>query len=512
MAEYAGYVAAPPVNYGEITNGLVSNIIAIDQAKREEDKKTQADFDKYFNDNTKAIKDFDFSKSQTFNDMISSVANGIKDAKLNAYKTGSKQAVNRFSANATTSIKNINDASKAINEGFGVIEKATLEGKVSDIGNVYADFYTDAMNFTNGAFMVMDDGTIPYVKYDEKGKIASKNSFFDPATLTKPVAFIDPKVDYEKDLNDWVKNIGTYKNEQGTVTTASPKLNPAFPKAKETKIAELTSTPRNTARFLSSVAGYRGYKNDAAKKELLDSGIPEDKLIKVDLINGVPQPILTDSQQKAAKQIALQQIDQRVGVEKTVDEPVRDPNAWMQSYLFKEQRTEAKKMAPKIKAVQIADAIFGARQGKPGQEGKLGPIAAFSPLKEAARMKGWKKISVSNVGGDVIVYGVPKAGKSGAAPVEMARFSSPGEVYSFMTGKENIIDAKADYDLTKDYMLGNSPEPETQKTTTVKSTSGKKAVSLSLIRAMSSAQRGGLSPEQYAEALKQNYPETEIVP
>lgn len=38
MAEYAGYVATPPVNYGEITDGLVSNIISIEQAKREEQK------------------------------------------------------------------------------------------------------------------------------------------------------------------------------------------------------------------------------------------------------------------------------------------------------------------------------------------------------------------------------------------------------------------------------------------------------------------------------------------
>ena len=120
--------------------------------------------------------------------------------------------------------------------------------------------------------MAMPDGTIPYVKYDANGKIASANSFLDPATFTKPNAFIDKKVDYEKDLTTWAASLGSFADENGRVTTISPELNPAFPKAKETKIEELTSTPRNAARFLSSVAGYRGYKSEAAKRELLDGG------------------------------------------------------------------------------------------------------------------------------------------------------------------------------------------------------------------------------------------------
>ena len=483
---------------------MVSNIIAIDQAKREEQKKTQLDFDKYFDDNTKSIKDFELSKSQTFNDMIGVVGDGVKKVTRDAYKTGSKQGLNMVSANLKTSINNINAASKSINEGFGVIEKATLEGKVSPIGNVYADLYTDAMNFKNGSFMVMPDGTIPYVKYDENGKIVSENSFFDPATLTKPNAFIDQNIDYEKDLNDWTKNIGTYKNEQGVVTTASPMLNPAFPEAKKTKIEELTSTPRNTARFLSSVSGYRGYKSETQKKELLDSGISEDKLIKVDLINGIPQPILTDAQQKAAKQIAEQQINQRIGIERTVDEPVRDPFAYMymkeQSDMRKAMAKEAKEMAPKIKAAENADRIFFARKGAPGQEGTLGPIAEFSPLKEAGRMKGWSKLSVSNIGGDVIVFGVPKGAKSAAEPKELARFSSPGEAYAFLTGKENIIDAKSDYDLTKDYIQGIQQEEPKQRTQQSTKTQ-EKVVTLSQIKSLTPQQRGGLNEQEYAAYL-----------
>jgi len=495
MAEYAGYVASAPVNYGQITDGLVSNIIAIDQARREEQKKTQLEFDKYFDDNTKAIKDFDFSKSQTFNDMIGVVGDGAKKVLQDAYKSGSKQAVNRVSANLKTSVNNINAASKAVNDGFAVIEKATLDGNVSPIGNVYADFYTDAMNFKDGSLMVLSDGTVPYIKYDKDGKIISQNSFFDPATLTKPAAFLDKNVDYEKDLNTWAAALGTYQDEQGMVTTISPKLNPAFPKAKETKVQELISNDRNTARFLSSVAGYHGYKDEQSMQELINNGISKDKLIKVDLVNGIPQPILTDGQKKAAKLIAEQQIDQRVGIKKSLDEPkTYNPYDALTIYDYKEKQKESKKMAPKIKAVEIAESIFYAK-GK-GEPGKEGPIPEFSPLKQVAKMKGWSKVSASNLEGDVVIYGTPKGASSGAKPKELIRFSSPGEIYAFLTGKENIIDAKADFDITKDYMQGmEEPTPEPAKTQ-------KNVVTLSQINSLSDSQRGGLSPQEYAAYLK----------
>lgn len=446
MAEYAGYVATPPVNYGEITNGLVSNVIAIDQAKREEQRKTQQEFDKYFDDNTKQIKDFDFSKSQSFNDMISVVGEGSKKVLQEAYKSGSKQAVNRVTANLKTSINNINAATKSINEGFGVIEKATLEGKVSPIGNVYADFYTDAMNFKDGGLMVLPDGTVPYVKYDKDGKIVSQNSFFDPATLTKPGVFIDPNVDYEKDLNTWVDKLGTYQNERGMITTISPKLNPAFEKAKETKIQELTSNDRNTARFLSSVAGYQGYKNEEAMQELINNGVPKDKLIKVDLINGIPQPILTDDQKKQAKLIAEQQIEQRVGIKRTLDEPKSyNPFDALSIYDYKQKQEEMKKMRPIISRVKIANKIYSSNNP-----------SDWGPLKEAARLKGIKDPSITNTNeGYKILYGIPKNKRT---RVEIARFNSPSDIYGYTTGKENQIEAAGEYDMGNEYLSVSSQQ------------------------------------------------------
>ena len=324
MAEYAGYVATAPVNYGEITKDLVTSFITIDQAKREEDKRTQQELDKNFSSDMEKLTDFALTSNASFNDKISNLGDNTKIALLNAYKTGNMREVNRIKANLKTGINNINSASKVIDANFNEIKTAISKGDISPgIGTVYAEMYGDATNFNDGEFFVMPDGTIPYVKYDKDGRIVSKSSFYDPATLASTKPFIDPNVKYDEELNKWMKNIGSYTDEQGNVTIISPLKNPAFPKAKESKIAELTSTDRNTARFLTSVGGYVGYKSDEQKRELLskNKNLTEDKLIKVELINGVPQPILSKAQNDAARKLAEEQIDQRVDFSRKLDEP-----------------------------------------------------------------------------------------------------------------------------------------------------------------------------------------------
>jgi hypothetical protein len=484
MAEYAGYVASPPINYGEITNGLVSNVIAIDQAKREEDRKTQESFDKYFDDNLNTIKDFEYSKSQTVNDMLIAAAQGAKKVMYDAKKTGSKQQVNRTASNLKTSMNDINNAIKASNENFKIIDEAIRKNEVSGMGNIYSDFFADAMNTKKSSLMVMPDGTIPYVQYDKDGKISSTSSFFDPAVLKSAAPFLDRNVDYDKDLNTWATNIGTYEDEQGRITTISPKLNPAFPNAKKTKIADLTSTPRNTARFLSSVAGYQGYKDEESRQKLIDNGVPKDKLIEVRLINGVPQPIITDELTKKAQQIADQQIEQRVGFKTRLDEPrgsggLGGLGVWLEKQMYTDQKAEAKLMKPLVAKAVIADKIYSSNN-----------TSDWGPLKEAARLRGVKSPTITNTNeGYKILYGIPK-GKS--KPVEIARFNTPGEIYAYTTGKENVIDALGEYDRAKDYMSETTPEPQQSQNT------------ISLQEATQNASKAGMTLPEYTNWLKTN--------
>lgn len=388
--------------------------------------------------------------------MIIPLGEGSKEALYNAYKSGNKQVVNRVTANLKSSINAINSASKSINENFGLIEKATAEGGISEIGNTYADMYADATDFSNGSFVVLPDGTVPYVKYNKDGKIESQNSIFNVGAITKATPFIDRKVDYDKELNSWASNLGTFKNEQGLVTTVNPSLNPAFPKAKETKIAELTSTPRNAARFLSSIAGYQGYKDEASKQKLIDDGVPEDKLIQVSLVNGVPQPVLTDAQNKAAKELAAQQIDQRVGIQRTVEKGSSGGMGGLGLWLTKEgikaeekaaedAKKEAKIMAPKVKLVQIVNNLFTTKNK-----------ADFALVKQtASKLKGWKNIGINNTNGTFRISGLPKGAPSDSKPQLLAEFATPQQLAAFLSGETNQFNAESEFATTMDYMLAN---------------------------------------------------------
>lgn len=506
MAEYAGYVASTPVNYGEITKDLVNNFITIDQAKREEDRKTQLELNKNYASDMEKLNDFSLSSSASFNDKISNLGDNTKTALLNAYKTGNMREVNRIKANLKTGINNINAASKVIDTNFGEIKSAIAKGDISDIGTVYAEMYGDATNFNDGEFFVMPDGTIPYVKYDENGKIVSKNSFYDPATLTSTKAFIDPNVKYDEDLNNWMKSIGSYKDEQGRVTTVSPLKNPAFPKAKQTKIDELTSTDRNTARFLTSVGGYVGYKSDEQKAELLskNKNLTEDKLIKVELLNGVPQPILTEAQNNAARKLAEQEIDQRVAFAKTLDEdksnnPFGALGLWFQKEQYKATAEEKKQMAPLVAKANIADKIYSSNNPED-----------WGGLKEAARLRGVKSPTITNTNeGYKVLYGIPK-GKSKV--VEIGRFNSPGEVYAYTTGKENIIDALGEYDRAKEYMsgLGNTQENVTPAPAPAKSKPApapKETIEIDVKATIDAAKANGktITPAQVKAAAMQKH-------
>lgn len=507
MAEYAGYVASTPVNYGEITKDLVNNYITIDQAKREEDRKTKAEMDKNLSSNLERLKDFNLSASPSFNNKLGPLSDGYKTAIMSNYKTGGVRAANLATANALTSINNIKKAQEVIDANYGEIKKAVGEGKVSKIGTKYAQLYQNAIDFSNAEFVVMPDATTTYVKYDKDGKILEQNSFFDPATLASTQPFIDPNVDYEKNLNDWMKSVGSYKDEQGQVTIVSPKNNPAFPKAKETKINELVSTDRNTARFLTELGGYDSYTSQAEKEELLrDNKFTEDKLIEIQMINGIPQPILSKSQRDAARQLAEEQIDQRVGFAKTLDED-KSGNAFgaMATFYerenYKAMKRDAREMKPIITRVKNADKIFRSKN-----------IADWGPLKEAARFRGIKDPTILHrLDGSKVLSGIPKGKRN---PVEIVTFNSPEEIYAYTSNNKDVSEATGEYAQGKEFMSmygtggqeSRGPSPAAQPKPAAKP-AAKETINIDIQGTINAAKAQGktVTPAQVkAKAMKDN--------
>jgi hypothetical protein len=136
-------------------------------------------------------------------------------------------------------------------------------------------------------------------------------------------------------------------------------------------------------------------------------------------------------------------------------------------------------MKPLVTKATIADKIYTSNK-----------TSDWGPLKEAARLRGVKSPSITNTGGGYkILYGIPK-GKSKV--VEIARFNTPGEIYAYTTGKENVIDALGEYDRAKEYMSEMAPEPQPSANT------------ISLQEATENAKKANMDINEYKVWLKTN--------
>ena len=333
MAEYAGYVPnQAPANFGGIASGLASDIISIkEQARREEMElaqmgyKQQREKEKQFEESLSKFDKVEKTIGKSFNEFATK---SVRDIAQTYYNFFSKHQSGELTASELAVLKNnlmglqngLGSAAKTFNEGVAVIQKDSE--KQSKIGSIMNQMYASAGDFTNKKLVIDDNGNGLLVSTDEKGNIIKEETPIDPSAIPSVRQFQDYNVDYDKDLNDWIKSIGTYDVETGNVTIKTPKNNPEFNKAKIAKIQQLTGSEKDAARFLTQVGDYGAYNNEQQKAQLLEQGYTEDKLIKINIgKGGFPQPILTEKQMADAKKLAEAQINQRISYERRLDEP-----------------------------------------------------------------------------------------------------------------------------------------------------------------------------------------------
>jgi hypothetical protein len=333
MAEYAGYVAnQAPVNFGSVASGLASDIISIKEQARKEDMelaqlgyKRKQEQQKQFSEDLSKFTKVDKTIGQSYNQFATKT---VRDIAENYYNFFNKHQKGEISASQLSVLKNnlmgVQDglaaAAKLFNEGATTIQKDSQ--KQSKIGSVMNQMYANAGDFTNKKLVIDENGNGLLVTTDENGNILKDEPPIDPSSIPAVNQFQDYSVDYTKDLNEWMKSIGNYDVETGKVTIKTPKNNPEFEKAKASKIQQLTGSPREAARFLTEVGDYNAYASEQQKQQLLSQGYKEDQLIKIGIgKGGFPEPILTDKQKEQARNLAEDQINQRISFEKRLDEP-----------------------------------------------------------------------------------------------------------------------------------------------------------------------------------------------
>jgi hypothetical protein len=159
------------------------------------------------------------------------------------------------------------------------------------------------------------------------GKIASPNDVYSPSAMINPGNLVDLKVNLDDQIDPFLKRlekVGVAKNLGNGVIEVdeSARNNPAFKSALDAQINAVTATPRSTTSILTDYVGdYQFFESEAQKKELISKGTPVDKLIQVQRKNGIAEPILTEAQEKVAKDFVRNQIEVGVGGKESLTKP-----------------------------------------------------------------------------------------------------------------------------------------------------------------------------------------------
>jgi hypothetical protein len=335
MAEYAGYVSAPnQFDWGKFSSELASNKIAIAESVRAEREKKRAAFQKSTADIYADIKEPEKGYNETDNDFFTKstlaardfVVGTTKETDYNLTNTGSLTMKQTNSKNYIASLGETAKGIKANQEKL--IDPKFQEGQ-SDIGRNFSKLFITTSNTSNKRSFFDKDGNGYIQEVNAEGEPIS-NVKINPISLKSTQGWSDSKIDYEKQLNDFTANqVGEFQKatrlKSGAIETNESILNnPLFLDAKAKLVTSITANDVESARFLTSSAGYASYiESDSQQKEkLLSQGIPEEKLIPIGLgPDGLPTAKLTPAQRKAAVDEANLKIQQRVEVTETLTKP-----------------------------------------------------------------------------------------------------------------------------------------------------------------------------------------------
>lgn len=356
--DYYGYIPAERLDLGKLTSEFANKLSGI-QERREKEKE---ELDQIQVDNANIIRNEELGKSQTFQTMV---LNGTQSAtqKMSEWnkllKAGQlspkeyKQRMNTVMENWGTFANTV----KTYDARMAEIQKQQQDGSASKIAISANEFFAQMSDLKDKQIFVDESGNM------SMGKIDPNTGQIDPQTIESfrsmalPNNMVFDKVNLSEAVNDVVKLWKPYITEEGPITIASTKKNPGFAKAAANLTGSLLSNSRLAASILAdnSDQDYDIYFNQYDFNNKLQGMIQEEddareyagkarmtsaerqefaKLASTRLIamkkdaTDTYQPVLTEDQISAAKNIINADIDAQLGEKVTEDEPVRSTSSY----------------------------------------------------------------------------------------------------------------------------------------------------------------------------------------
>jgi hypothetical protein len=324
MAEFAGYVGnqVPPIDWGKIGTDLYDKINKVNDEREAKRQKIDDDYNEAF---TK-IGEYEQTTDQSLNEMIYKGVDEVRNSMKTQYDLLKRGAITMsdyklYKNTAMTDWSTLNKAVKGYGNTIAGVQKLITEGKMSGLGQYNALTYAKLSNLKDAKIMVNPEtGRIYRANIDPKtGTIASDSEVYSPSAMLNPGNLVDLKVDLNDGVTKFLKTVADYgiaKDLGGgkIEVTEDARKNPAYQKALEAQVNSFTVTPRSTTSVLTDYVGdYQFFESEAQKKELINKGVKEEKLIKVERKNGVYEPAPTSTQEAVAKEYVRSQIEVGVG-------------------------------------------------------------------------------------------------------------------------------------------------------------------------------------------------------
>lgn len=341
MAEYAGYVATQPIDFGKIGTGLISNVIDLQERKRAEEEKALLQQEKLQEKEDLALASetekamaplrsgFKSVSAPTIKEIkfksVEGVANRLQELQ-NLQKLGK---ITNMDAKIEREnlVQDVNDLKASI-DGYASAEQKIIADadKQSPLGRYLNEMFLQTGDLENTS-PIIKDKRLMFAKIDPSTNKVIEGTEATPGIVARYDKFQDDIVNYDLAADkfkvatyDVLSNLGA----RGLLKTSSMESNPEYKNAKDKFIASYVATPYDVARVLAEREGYDFYRTEAEKKEKLKTN-PDAKLILITKDpSGFPTPVVDDKMKQEAVASLDQLIAAKTGQKKSL---TTNPNA-----------------------------------------------------------------------------------------------------------------------------------------------------------------------------------------
>lgn len=366
MAEYAGYVAPTPIDFGAISSGLLSNKLAIEKLKKSEqsdalkllqkqqaaaaklkteEQKQESANEKTLREDLKGIQNPEPIINKTYTDFVSKLAQSARDkiVELNAQKNKGEITSNEYLMavnNITNGVKQYIDISKIYGGNLQELTTSISKNEQTPIGVFKIGKYANAGQYNNKIVQPADgtSGVLEYYTIDANGNKVKDQTIPNIDVLKSKDLYSDRVVDYNALFKAADESIGAYKKEVGSTTISSKLKREGIDALVAKKANEIIPLDEDKARLLAVKLGYGIYSDEqekqialqqmypitADREKAIKDGSAEKRLIKYKLSDkGAWTPDLTDDQKATAIEYAQGDIKGRFEYSELKDEPQR---------------------------------------------------------------------------------------------------------------------------------------------------------------------------------------------